>query len=126
VGMESGGVYGAIGERFESLTDPTRFLSQDLPSSLAAGPDGSLWVGTLGTGLYRLKGGRTAVCTTANGLSDDCVLAVCADGAGNLWAGTQSGALHRFANDAPACFGRADGLPGTPITALLPARQGGL
>ena len=126
VGMESGGVYGALGERFESLADGTRFLSQDLPSSLAAGPDGSLWVGTLGTGLYRLKGGRTAECTTENGLSDDCVLAVCTDTKGDLWAGTQSGALHRFANNARACFGRTDGLPGAPITALLAAYEGSL
>lgn len=126
VGMESGGVYAAMGERFESLADGTSFLGQDLATSLGAGPDGSLWVGTLGTGLYRLKGGRTAVWTTINGLSDDCVLAVCADSGGNLWAGTQSGALHRFAENAPACFGRSDGLPGTPITALLAAHEGGL
>ena len=126
VGMESGGVYAAMGERFESLADGTSFLGQDLATSLGAGPDGSLWVGTLGTGLYRLKGGRTAVWSTINGLSDDCVLAVCADSGGNLWAGTQSGALHRFAENAPASFGRSDGLPGTPITALLAAREGGL
>jgi ligand-binding sensor domain-containing protein len=61
-----------------------------------------------------------------NGLSDDCVLSVCTDLGGNLWAGTQSGTLHRIANGAPACLGKTDGLPGTPITVLLAAHEGGL
>ncbi len=126
VGMESGGVYASMGERFERLADGTRFVDQDAPSSLCAGPDGSLWVGTFGTGLYRIKGGRTAGCTTANGLSDDCVLAVCSDVERNVWVGTQSGVLHRFAKEVLTRFGKTDGLPGTPITALLAAHDGGL
>jgi len=126
VGMESGGVYASMGERFERLADGTSFVDQDAPTSLGAGPDGSLWVGTFGTGLCRIKGGRTAGCTTANGLSDDCVPAVCSDMEGNMWAGTQSGALHRFAKDGLTRFDKSDGLPGTPITALLAAHEGGL
>ncbi|MEY2428084.1 MAG: hypothetical protein QOJ40_969 [Verrucomicrobiota bacterium] len=126
VGLESGGLFAKTGDRFERLPDDARSLAQDVPSSLCAGSDGSLWVGTFGTGLYRLKGGRTAQCTTANGLSDDCVLAVCADAEGTVWAGTQAGMLHQFANGGQARFTTKEGLPGAPITALLPARQGGL
>jgi signal transduction histidine kinase len=54
------------------------------------------------------------------------VLAVCTDPEGTVWAGTQAGMLHRFAGGGTAGFTRNDGLPGTPITALLPAREGGL
>jgi signal transduction histidine kinase len=126
VGMESGGVYALIGEGFEKLADDTRVLGQDLPLSLCAGSDGSLWVSTMGTGLYRLRNGRAAACTTANGLSDDCVLTVCTEANGTVWAGTQAGALHRLGNGGLTTFGTSDGLPGTPLTALLPARGGGL
>jgi len=126
VGMDSGGVYAAAGERFERLADQIGPLGQDVPSSLCAGPDGSLRAGTLGTGLYRIKGSQAALWTTLDGLSDDCVLAVCADTEGNVWAGTQSGALHRFGKNDLTSFGKADGLPGAPVTALLGARAGGV
>jgi signal transduction histidine kinase/ligand-binding sensor domain-containing protein len=126
VGMESGGVYASIGERFERISDETRSLGQVVPTSLCALPDGTLWVGTFGSGLYQLKGGRTALCTTANGLSDDAVLAVCSDSECRVWAGTLSGALHRFADGKLVSYARRGGLPGAPITALLPAREGGL
>jgi ligand-binding sensor domain-containing protein/signal transduction histidine kinase len=126
VGMDSGGVYVSVGDRFEELSNQTRLLSQNLPSALCAGPDGCLWIATTGAGLCQVKDGRTALFTTANGLSDDCVFALCADGAGNVWAGTRSGALHRLANGHIATFTKSDGLPGTAITALLAAREGGL
>jgi len=126
VGMESGGLYASIGERFEKLPDEIRSLGQDIPTSLCAGPDDSLWIGTLGTGLYRLKGGRTAHCATENGLADDCVLAVCTDAQGTVWTGTRAGTLHRLINGKQPSFTRNDGLPGTPITALLPTRDGGV
>jgi len=126
VGMESGGLYTSAGERFERVSDETRCLGQLIPTALCATPDGTVWVGTFGAGLCQLKDGRTAFCTTANGLSDDSVLAVCNDSECTVWAGTLSGALHRFANGTLASYARRGGLPGTPITALLPAREGGL
>ncbi|MDB6020378.1 MAG: Histidine kinase [Pedosphaera sp.] len=126
VGMESGGLYASTEDRFEKVLEGTWSLGQDIPSSLCIGADASLWIGTAGTGLYQVKDGRAAVFTTANGLSDDCVLAVCTDAEGAVWAGTQSGMLHRIANGVMATFAKADGLPGSPVTALLPALQGGL
>ena len=126
VGMESGGLFGNIGDRFEKVSDDSRWLGQDLVSSACAGSDGSLWVATTGNGLYQLKDGRTVAYSTANGLSDDCILAVCADAHGAVWAGTRAGALHRFKGGSVSTFTSADGLPGSPMTALLPARKGGL
>jgi ligand-binding sensor domain-containing protein/signal transduction histidine kinase len=126
VGMDSGGLYASTGDRFEKVSDDTKWLGLDLVSSACTRSDGSLWVGTTGSGLYHIKDGRTVVFSTANGLSDDCVLAVCADAQGTVWAGTRAGALHRFKDGNLASFTSADGLPGSPITALLPARTGGL
>jgi len=126
VGMEAGGVYASTGERFEPVPDETRTLDQVIPASLCATPDGALWAGTLGAGLYQLKAGRTALCTTANGLSDDSVLAVCVDPNQTVWAGTRSGALHRLTEGRVVTYAGIGGLAGQPITALLPARLGGL
>jgi ligand-binding sensor domain-containing protein/signal transduction histidine kinase len=126
VGMDSGGLYASTGNRFEKVSDSTKWLGQDFVSSACIQPDGSLWAGTTGSGLYHIKDGRTVVYSTANGLSDDCVLAVCADGQGTVWAGTDAGALHRFQNGGVSTFTSAEGLPGSPITALLAARNGGL
>jgi ligand-binding sensor domain-containing protein/signal transduction histidine kinase len=125
-GMDSGGVYASIGDRFERVSENTKWLGQDLVSSICTRPDGSLWVGTTGSGLYEIKDGRTVVHSTANGLADDCVLAVCADAQGAVWAGTRAGTLHRFKDGNISTFTSEDGLPDSPITVLLPAREGGL
>jgi len=126
VGMDSGGLYASTGDHFEKVSDDTKCLGQELVASACAQPDGSLWVGTTGSGLYHIKDGRTVVYSTANGLSDDCVLAVCADAQGTVWAGTRAGTLHRLKDGKVSTFTSADGLPDSPITVLLPAREGGL
>jgi PAS domain S-box-containing protein len=57
--------------------------------SLAETPDGEIWMGTLGDGLFFLRGGRA---TKVNaGLPDrkiNCLLAI---GSGELWVGTDTG-----------------------------------
>ena len=126
VGMDTGGLYASVGDRFEKVIGDTKCLGEDLVASACSPLDGSLWVGTTGSGLYHIKDGRSVVYSTANGLSDDCVLAVCADVKGAVWAGTRAGALHRFKDGKMSMFTSADGLPGFPVTALLPASEGGL
>jgi signal transduction histidine kinase/streptogramin lyase len=122
--MDSGGVYASSDDRFVEVNEETKFLSQDLAASLCVGTDGSVWIGTAGTGLYQIKDGRTAVYTTADGLSDDCIMAVCSDTTGTVWAGTRAGTVHRLAGGRIVAFTKADGLPGTPVTALLAGRDG--
>jgi signal transduction histidine kinase/ligand-binding sensor domain-containing protein len=126
VGMDSGALYTSIGDRFEKVNDDTKWLGEDLVASACVQPDGDLWVGTTGSGLFQIKDGRSVVYSTANGLSDDCVLSVCADAQGTVWAGTHAGDLHRFKDGKMSIFTSAEGLPGSPITALLPAHEGGL
>ncbi len=54
-------------------------------SALMADPDGTLWIGTTGDGLKRVRGGALVALDTARGLRDDAVHAVLDDGAGHLW-----------------------------------------
>jgi len=125
VGMDAGGVYRSVGDHFEAVQVGNPFLAQDLVSSLAPDRDGSLWIGTTGTGLYQVKDGRAVVYSTANGLADDCVLSVCVDAAGRVWAGTRSGAVQRVENGHLSIVTLPSTTP-AGITALLPARNGGM
>lgn len=53
--------------------------------------DGTLWVGTIGAGLWRYRGGRLEPVDTAGMLPSSTVLALAEDAYGQLWLGTQSG-----------------------------------
>ena len=62
-------------------------LPQDVVMSLAAAPDGSVWIGTNGGGLCRLRDGRFTTLTTRDGLGSDFPLALQVDREGSLWIG---------------------------------------
>ncbi len=48
-------------------------------------PDGTIWAGTYGDGLYRYKNGTFTHFSTANGLFDDVVFQIVDDRRGSLW-----------------------------------------
>ncbi len=57
---------------------------------------GSLWVGTLGAGLWRVRdGGAIEKLTLHSGLSSDSIQSLLQDREGNIWVGT-TGGLHRL------------------------------
>jgi ligand-binding sensor domain-containing protein/signal transduction histidine kinase/CheY-like chemotaxis protein len=78
---------------FDRTTHPE--LGHILISRLLVTDDGSLWIGTVGGGLSRLRDGRVETFTTRNGLPGDAILALCEDDAQRLWVAT-SGGLVRF------------------------------
>ena len=94
IGTEGGGVIRCRAGHFQnwSVLDG---LSSDMVTSLAAGADGDIWVGTV-YGLNRFQAGRFTTYTEAEGLPGAEVLALAADGKGGLWVGTEQG-LGRFA-----------------------------
>lgn len=53
--------------------------------------DGSLWAGTEGGGLLRLRGGGVTVYSAGEGLTDGFVRKVLEDSRGRLWVGTDDG-----------------------------------
>lgn len=69
---------------------PARRIRAILP-----GRDRSLWLGTGGEGLFRLKDGKITDCSGPARLLSGTVLALCQDRQGDLLAGTASG-LHRI------------------------------
>ncbi|HSU54755.1 MAG TPA: two-component regulator propeller domain-containing protein, partial [Candidatus Dormibacteraeota bacterium] len=125
VAMEAGGIYASMGERFERVSEEFRSLNQAIPASLCASADGVVWAGTFGAGLFQMKGNRSALYTTANGLSDDSVLALATDSEKTLWAGGGSGRLHRFSQEAAGACESLEVTSGASITSLLARQAGG-
>ncbi len=58
---------------------------------LHADADGTVWAGTAGAGLLRLRDGRIRSVTKRQGLWHDTVLGILEDGAGNLWMASPQG-----------------------------------
>ncbi|MFO1511918.1 MAG: two-component regulator propeller domain-containing protein [Verrucomicrobiota bacterium] len=125
-GFESGGLFAGEGGRFERFPGEGSVEGQSLVASLCATPDETLWIATLGDGLYGVHNGRKIQLTTLNGLADNSLPAICATPDGAIWAGTRAGILHQVKQGQITTFGREQGLPGTPITVVLSAQGGGL
>jgi ligand-binding sensor domain-containing protein/signal transduction histidine kinase len=71
-------------------------LLSDVILSLAAAPNGDLWVGTP-DGLNRIRGSKVDAFTSADGLPDDFIRSLLADADGSLWIGTRRGLTHWIA-----------------------------
>lgn len=86
---------------------------------------GALWVGTEGVGLYRLQNESWTNYSVPAGIVNPYIWSLAEDQAGNFWAGTWGGGLVVRHGDH---YDLAPGLETclVPMTALLPARQGGL
>ena len=84
-------------------------LLSDVILSLAAAPNGDLWVGTP-DGLNRIRGKKIDAFTSADGLPDDFIRSLLAEDDGSLWIGTRRGLAHWSA-----------GLPGGKIETFTEA-----
>jgi len=123
IGFDRAGLYeGSAGSFAHTETPPNL---QNLVSALCVSSNSGLWVGTPGAGLYCIENQKCLHLTTADGLSDNKILALAADSEDAVWVGTAA-RLHRIANGAMTSFGASEGLPDQPVTAILPARNGGV
>ena len=85
-------------------------------------PDGTMWVGTKGSGLWRLRSGLWSVFTYRQGMFDDVMWRILDDGLGHLWMSSNRGIwrVSRQQLDAVAAgqrakvdsqaYGEADGM----------------
>lgn len=89
-------------------------------------PVGTLWLGTRGGGLLRLRAGKLARFTIGNGLPSNSIYQILADGAGSLWMSSSLGVfsadptnLNRESNGTDSInvtwFGTADGMKTTQM-----------
>ena len=107
------------GARFQTVPSDVAHLRI---RALAEDPEGAIWVGTAGSGLWRLREGRLVLAALT--AADITALGIGAEG--GVWVGTRSQGLLMLTEgrlEAPAW---ARGLPARPISTLLVDREGSL
>lgn len=116
-----GGVYWYDGEGKARHFSTAEGLSNDYVLALASDREGSLWVGTDGGGLNRLRREHFA---TIQGTQGQVIQAVAQDAEGAIWVGYNGGGLSRFHRGGLEVFD--EDLLGTPINvrAILCDREG--
>jgi signal transduction histidine kinase/ligand-binding sensor domain-containing protein len=85
--------------------------------------EGSLWVGTVDNGLYRIRGTAVEHFGRAEGLSSDSVQALFEDKEGILWVATASG-IDRFRDPPVTTFSVLEGLTEDQALGVLAGRDG--
>jgi ligand-binding sensor domain-containing protein/signal transduction histidine kinase len=80
--------------------------------------DGSVWAGTLSSGISRLKDGRFTSYTTANGLVSNTVSSILEGHDGTMWFGTPNG-LSALSNGKWRVHLLQDGLPSDDVNCLF-------
>ena len=76
----------------ETISPPDKWKGRPVLSVLPA-PDGALWVGTEGAGLYRLQSGGWTNFNADQGIRNSFIWSLAADDRGKIWAGTWGGGL---------------------------------
>jgi ligand-binding sensor domain-containing protein/signal transduction histidine kinase/CheY-like chemotaxis protein len=83
---------------------------------------GTLWIGTDGGGLTRMKNGGFKTFGKEQGLSDNIVGSICQDHKGNLWIATDKG-LNLMKGESFTVFSTKEGLPHDTVGAVYEDRQ---
>jgi signal transduction histidine kinase/ligand-binding sensor domain-containing protein len=85
--------------------------------------EGSLWVGTINQGIYRIRGTDVDHFGRADGLSSDSVNRLFEDREGNLWVGTSKG-LDMLRDLPVTTFSTNEGVSADAVESVLAARDG--
>jgi signal transduction histidine kinase/ligand-binding sensor domain-containing protein len=95
-------------------------------TSIVPQPDGSLWVGTAGDGLFNVEGDVDGRWRKQVALLSDWVRTLHLDSEGTLWIGTGGGGLSRLKEGNVATFTTREGLPDNTISQILEDDAGNL
>ncbi len=88
--------------------------------------DGSVWIGTHGSGLFRYRAGQFRAYTAADGLPSTNISAIYEDSHGTLWIGTLDKGVGRFRNDRFDFASDAVGIGNKAVTSFIEDREGNL
>ena len=118
--------------RFVDMGMPMKF-EEPYVQTLLEDRHGALWVGAIGSGLYRhLPDGHTEHYTEQHGLLNHDVRALLEDQEGRLWAGTRASLCLLVSNPMPnqrivaRAFSKKDGLVSSEVRSLFQSADGRL
>jgi len=95
-------------------------------AALKEGPDGSLWIGTIGGMLRRWQGGKLTDYQPRDTVPPSRFCALWPEADGTVWIGTMTGGLLRFNDGLFTRFTMEDGLVDDSISHILADEQGNL
>jgi signal transduction histidine kinase/ligand-binding sensor domain-containing protein len=104
------GLFVVDGDELTDCKPPNATQTLDV-RALEEGPNGELYIGLNGGGLFRKTGKEWESFTTRNGLSSDHIFALHAGRDGAIWIGTEGKGLSRLANGRVFNFPETIGLP---------------
>jgi signal transduction histidine kinase/ligand-binding sensor domain-containing protein len=116
VGTRQGQIWRLFANRWLELGS---FPATNSITSLLPAPDGSIWVGTDGNGIYHFENGQFHHLGKREGLLSDSIRTLFLDAEGALWIGTADCGLSRWQNSSIANFTPHQGLPDYPILQIL-------
>ena len=120
-----GGVFRLTAEGFQ-IAAPGGGPLDDFAGILSEGQDGSIWAGTLGAGVWRIKDSNIRRFSTSDGLGDDQVRSLYNDPDGTLWIGTLNGGLTAYRDGAFVVYTARSGLPSDNVSHIEDDRKGSL
>jgi signal transduction histidine kinase/ligand-binding sensor domain-containing protein len=100
-------------------------LAQNSVYAVYESRDGSVWAGTLNSGVSRLKDGRFTTYTTTDGLASNTISFVLETRDGGMWFATPNG-LSSFSNGQWKTYRTIDGLPSLAVSCLFEDSSGTL
>ena len=100
-----------------------RHLATHYISALAEEPDGTVWAGSAGEGLFQFKSGKLVAINASSGLSDNLVETLLMDREGKLWVGTHGG-LNRISPRNLSVLSHNEGLGYGSVQGLAEVQPG--
>ena len=119
-GLGLGRLIGGIAKPFVT---PTFDGSKVVVNAMVFDRDGNLWVGTVGKGLFRIRGNVVDHFQHKDGLSGDSVLALFEDREGIVWTVTTNG-IDSFRDPRVTIFSAREGLGADAAAGVLASRDG--
>ncbi|MGB8013382.1 MAG: two-component regulator propeller domain-containing protein [Terriglobales bacterium] len=127
VGIAAAGPGLGLGKLHDSVFRP--FVTPNFDGSkvsvhdMIVDGDGSLWVASLGKGIFRIRGDVVEHYGRAEGLSSDTVGALFEDREGIVWAATTNG-IDSFRDQRVVTFSASEGLGNDEVTGVLASHDG--
>lgn len=107
-----------------TLVEFTSHLSGHGVFAIAVGPDGAVWAGTDGGGVFRIGDSGTTRYGLKDGLTSEKIRALMIDPDGSVWIGTEGGGLNRLTSNGVESLLVANGMPNDIVRAISRDREG--